>query len=146
MTLLPASEIVRDFIDAINQQNVEGVARLLTEDHVFIDSLGSTVRGREAMKRAWNQYFRIVPDYRVVVHQLIESGDVVAVFGIAEGTSEVDGQILEMNHWHVPAAWRAIVRDERIAKWQVYADNQPVRLIGRAAEAPQGSQDPPPTT
>jgi len=40
------------FFDAINRHDVEKLAGLMTEDHVFVDSLGSTMRGRETM-RAW---------------------------------------------------------------------------------------------
>ena len=32
-----------------------------------------------------------------------------------------------------PAALRALVRDGRIAEWQVYADNEPIREQMRAA-------------
>jgi hypothetical protein len=28
--------------------------------------------------------------------------------------------------WHIPGAWRATVRNGRIAVWQVYADNKPI--------------------
>ncbi len=28
--------------------------------------------------------------------------------------------------WRIPAAWRARVEDDRIAEWQVYADNKPI--------------------
>jgi limonene-1,2-epoxide hydrolase len=29
----------------------------------------------------------------------------------------------------VPAAWRAIVQNGKIAEWRVYADNQPLRKL-----------------
>lgn len=34
--------------------------------------------------------------------------------------------------WRIPAAWRAVVAGDRIAEWQIYADNEPVReILGR---------------
>jgi hypothetical protein len=27
------------------------------------------------------------------------------------------------NHWRIPAAWKAIIKDNKINHWQVYADN-----------------------
>jgi len=27
------------------------------------------------------------------------------------------------NYWRIPAAWKAIVTDNKIKQWQVYADN-----------------------
>jgi ketosteroid isomerase-like protein len=38
------------FRDRINQRDPDKLADLMTEDHVFIDSLARTVRGREAMR------------------------------------------------------------------------------------------------
>ena len=37
------------------------------------------------------------------------------------------------NTWLLPAAWRAVVRDGRIAQWQVYCDTEPVAAIMRGA-------------
>jgi len=38
------------FLDRINQRDPDKLADLMTEDHVFIDSLARTVRDREAMR------------------------------------------------------------------------------------------------
>jgi len=27
------------------------------------------------------------------------------------------------NYWRIPAAWRAIIRNNQVLTWQVYADN-----------------------
>lgn len=35
------------------------------------------------------------------------------------------------NFWTTPAAWRAVVKDGKIAVWQVFADNEPIRAIMR---------------
>jgi len=35
------------------------------------------------------------------------------------------------NYWKTPASWRAAVKDGKIAVWQVYADNEPIRVIMR---------------
>ncbi|HEY1939222.1 MAG TPA: nuclear transport factor 2 family protein [Candidatus Angelobacter sp.] len=35
------------------------------------------------------------------------------------------------NFWKTPAAWRAVVKDGKIAVWQVFADNEPIRAIMR---------------
>jgi hypothetical protein len=33
------------------------------------------------------------------------------------------------NKWEIPAAWRAVVKNDQIAEWRVYADNSPVLRI-----------------
>jgi len=35
----------------------------MTGDHVFVDSLGQTVRGREAVRKGRQGYFAFCPDY-----------------------------------------------------------------------------------
>ena len=122
-------ETVGDFMDRINRHDADSLAELMTEDHVFVDGLGNRMQGREAMRKGWAGYFRMFPDYRVSHAEIFSQGDVVASFGTAEATYAVEGKLRKENHWSVPAAWRAVVRDGLIAEWQVYADNQAVRKI-----------------
>jgi hypothetical protein len=35
------------------------------------------------------------------------------------------------NFWKTPAAWRAVIKEGKVAVWQVYADNEPIRAIMR---------------
>ena len=58
-------ETVRHFMDCINQRDADRLAEWMTEDHVFIDSLGQTVCGREAMRAGWRGYYALCPDYWV---------------------------------------------------------------------------------
>ena len=61
----------------------------------------------------------------------INARDPEAIFGSAQGTFSKDGQLRKENFWHTPAAWRAVVKDNKLALWQVYADNEPIRAIMR---------------
>ena len=117
-------EAAHAFATAINHQNPEEIARQMTEDHVFIDSLGSRVAGREAMHAGWKMYFGWFPDYTVTIEESFSSGDVVVLTGTAQGTYRGS-----TDAWRIPAAWRAVVRGDQIAEWRVWADNDPVRKI-----------------
>jgi len=131
-----ALTVVREFVAAINEHDLDRLLGLMTEDHVFIDSGGATVHGRESMGRAWQGYFGMVPDYRIRVEEAIESGDLVVLLGTAGGTYSVAGKLEAENRWETPAAWRALVRDDRVAGWRVYADNEPIRLVmGRVSDS-----------
>lgn len=44
-------ETVLLFLDRINHRDPEKLGELMPEDHLFIDSLGNKVRGREAMRK-----------------------------------------------------------------------------------------------
>ena len=122
-------DVVLSFLEAINAGNVDRLCALMSDDHVFVDGLGNRVNGKETMRKGWKGYFQLFPDYRVSHEEIFSQGEVVAVFGSAEGTFAVNGKLPKENHWAVPAAWKGIVRDGLIAEWHVYADNQAARKL-----------------
>jgi ketosteroid isomerase-like protein len=123
------AEMVTAFVDRINAHDVDGVCALMEWDHVFIDALGRSVTGREAMRSAWKSYFAMVPDYWIRVDRVFQQGSIVGVFGKAGGTFSDTGRLDAANRWEVPAAWQAVVGDKGITEWQVFADNEPIRQI-----------------
>ncbi len=128
-------DVVLDFEERINSRNPAAIAALLTADSVFIDSLGSRVRGMEKLRAAWEGYFKMVPDYSISHEEIFRQGDRVAVFGSAQGTFSQDGHIDRQNFWTTTAAWLARVKEGRIALWQVFSDNEPIRVIMRKTSA-----------
>ena len=114
------------FFNAINQDDPDRVAELMTEDHVFIDALGNSVNGREKMRAGWRAYFAMCPDYWVSHQDIFHTGNTVAVFGSVGGTIRVNGEWSPENKWQTPAAWRAVVNNGLIQEFRVYADNKPV--------------------
>ena len=135
-----AAVVVEEFVRLINSHNTAGLARLMTEDHLFVDSLGYSVQGREEMRRAWIAYFYMIPDFTIMIRERLWRGNVVALFGIARGTYSTGGDLLERNRWEMPAAWRAVVRNGLVAEWHVYADNEPVRRIMAGAVPERGDR------
>jgi len=121
-----AVAVALEFVNRINRHDVGGLAAIMSEDHRFIDSLGQAVDGRERMEKGWLTYFDWFPDYRIKVDEILSNGNVVALFGTAEGTFAVNGKLVAENHWKIPAAWKAVIRGEQVSEWSVYADNEPV--------------------
>ncbi len=125
-----AAEVAASFIAAINAHDVEAICGLMTEDFVFVDSIGHVVQGRENMRSGWEGYFKWFPDYQISVEDTLEAGGLVAMLGSAKGTLCKRGVMKPENYWQVPAAWKAIVRGGRITEWRVYADNyQTVKMV-----------------
>ena len=122
-------DIILEFIACINRHDVAGLTALMADDHVFIDSLGMTVHGKDTMRKAWIAYFFLIPDYTIQPQEFLQRDDTVAVFGTARGTCAEKGQLREQNRWEIPLALKAIVHAGLVAGWQVYADNEPVRKI-----------------
>lgn len=124
-----AESIAQAFLRAINRQDVDRLAELMTPTHRFIDSLGNTVEGREKMRQAWAAYFRMVPDYTVAIEEFYPGDPDVVMLGMASGTFTRDGQLHPENHWQTPIAIRASIDEGLVAEWRVYADNEPMRRL-----------------
>jgi ketosteroid isomerase-like protein len=124
-----ATDVALAFVDRINHHDVGGLVALMTEDHRFVDGLGQQVLGREQMEKGWVGYFAWFPDYSIKVDNALSNGNVVALFGTAQGTYSAKGNLPREAHWEIPAAWKAVVRGGRIYEWRVYADNEPVWKI-----------------
>lgn len=122
------NETVQAFVDCINSHDVDGLAALMSDDHVFIDAHGNKVRGKEAMTAGWHGYFEWFPDYRIEVSDVFQHDEMLAMFGFAGGTFKGNADA----KWRLPAAWKTIVKNGRVALWQVYADTKiPFELIQR---------------
>jgi ketosteroid isomerase-like protein len=119
-------ETVLHFLDRINQRDVDKLAELMTEDHIFMDSLGQSVRGRDKMRAGWEGYYAFCPDDWVSHEEILQNGNLVAVFGSAGGTIAAKGELPPENKWRTPAAWLAVVDKGLVKEWRVYADNKPV--------------------
>jgi hypothetical protein len=132
----PVDTVLR-WLDLINLHDADELANAMSVDHLFIDSLGQSVTGREKMRAAWRGYFAFCPDYWVSHDEIFASGSRVAVFGAAGGTIAVDGRLPPENRWRASAAWLAIVGHGLVQQWRVYADNKQVYDI-LARSKPQG--------
>lgn len=117
------TKVVFDFADAVSHADVDKIYSLMADDHLFIDSQGNRMEGKEKMKQAWTEYFRLFPDYKIEIEEIFEKDSSVCALGHASGTYKNLHNNENSNHWRIPAAWKAVIKDNRIKHWQVYADN-----------------------
>lgn len=117
-----------DFVSRIDAHDIEGLLKLMSENHRFVDGLGEETQGKGNMKKAWASYFSWFPDYHMFIERTFANRQWVALFGRAGGTYAASGKYRpEKNlHWDIPAAWKARVVAGLVVEWQVYADNEPV--------------------
>jgi ketosteroid isomerase-like protein len=81
--------VVVRFNDCINARDIEGLSRLMTSDHVFMDSSGNSVVGKQACVNAWKSFFAAFPDYQNLFDRFRMTEDVVAIAG-RSATQNVD--------------------------------------------------------
>jgi ketosteroid isomerase-like protein len=128
-----AQPVAHAFVRAINRQDPDAIAAQMSPDHRFIDSLGNTVSGREAMRKVWAGYFQMVPDYTLAIDETVSSGPIVVLLGTAQGTVARGNELKAEDQWSTPVAIRAVIENGFVAEWRVYADNEPIRkLIAKA--------------
>jgi uncharacterized protein (TIGR02246 family) len=103
------------FNEKINQQDLEGLVELMTDDHTFIDSAGNVTKGRDAMKDGWKDFFKKYPDYRNNFTSVSVEDNVVVMVG----HSSCSFKPLER-----PSVWTARIRGGRVSEWKVSWLNQ----------------------
>jgi ketosteroid isomerase-like protein len=119
----------RHFVSAINRHDVDVLTAMMPPGHRFVDSLGTKVEGREKMRLGWAGYLKMVPDYEIAIEETFTNGAAVVLLGIARGTYSKDGHLAPENRWQTPIAIRALIEDDLVAEWRVYADNDPIRKL-----------------
>jgi ketosteroid isomerase-like protein len=103
--------IALKFNEKINQQDLEGLAELMTDDHTFIDNSGEITRGKDVMKEGWREFFEKYPDYRNIFTCVTTQNNVVVMVGYSTCSYKpLKG----------PSVWTAKVRKGRISEWRVY--------------------------
>ena len=126
--MLTSKEIVLAFVERINAHEVEGLSKLMSDDHTFIDAHGNEVHGKEKMTAGWRGYFDWFPDYYIEITDVIGDHETLALFGFAGGSFK--GK--QSESWRLPAAWKAIIKDGRVVLWQVFVDTRiPFEIINR---------------
>lgn len=112
--------IIKQFVKAINQQNLPKIIQMITEDFQFIDTYGNC-KNKEAMKTGWQGYFDWFPDYLIEMEEWIGNDEFTMIIGKASGSYFGKSD----KHWEFPAAWKVVVGQGRqIAIWQVFCNSK----------------------
>jgi predicted SnoaL-like aldol condensation-catalyzing enzyme len=107
--------IALQFNEFINQQNIQGLTSLMTDDHRFIDRAGLVVNGKTNMLDAWVRFFELYPEYRNTFTRVESNGNLVILYGYAT-----------WNKGDAPdhAIWTATVEDDLVAVWRIHEDTE----------------------
>jgi len=110
-------EVATKFNDCINNQDIDGLANFMTENHTLIVHTSSEKRtdsGKEKCIEAWKEFFKSFPDYKNVFENVIVRDNLVIITGHSVCSFEpLDG----------PAIWVAKIEDGKIKEWMVYDDS-----------------------
>jgi len=113
MAFVDPKMIVEKFNDCINNQNIEELSDLMSEDHVFIDRDGKSYGPKSFMVDGWKGFFNMFPEYKNTFEKFITIENQVYVLGFAYWSKDEP---------YDPVIWRARIEQNRIKEWQIYVD------------------------
>jgi len=119
------------FVDKINHHDVNGILDMLTDDHMLIIEGEIDAEGKSKMENAWQYYFDMFPDYTIKPSRVEVNGGLVVIVGRSDGTITelgrkrltINGELPPYEEYQGPAIWAAGVKEDKIAVWAVYSDN-----------------------
>ena len=95
--------VVLKFIQQINEQDADGLAALMSENHLFVEPLGNSMKGRSRIREGWRGYVIMFPDYEVSVCEIFQKCSRFAPFRAAREPSQmgscrgrIDGKSLQL--------------------------------------------------
>lgn len=107
-----------EFVECINTGDLDGIVALTASTYTFIDMEGDVyvAETAEAIRESWNEYLSANPDYRIIVQQVLRSGDGVAIVGQTIG-SHLDPDVERKEL----VLWTAKLVDGCISEWRIYS-------------------------
>jgi hypothetical protein len=121
---LPPVAAVVSFIDRINHGDVDGLGRLMTDDHVLVVFSEAPVRGRDANVAGWRGYVDAHPAYVIHPRRIAERDGRVAVLGHTTGSHLALPPEAEVRHTLI---WVADVTGGRLRSWSLVDDTREQR-------------------
>ena len=117
------NDIFNDFVNAINEHDINRIYSLMDNDHAFFDIWWDRrAIGKDETKNGWEGYFKMFPDYKIEITDKYFDGNQVSAFGFISGTFENKKTETNEFYWKVPASWQVGIISGKIKLWQFLAD------------------------
>ncbi len=112
--------IARQFNEHVNNQNIIGLAELMTENHRFVDRKGKMVEGKGNMTKCWVDFSAAFPEYKNTFTRMESRGNLVILFGYANWKRDGDPDY---------AIWTATIENNLVAEWRIYENTEANRKL-----------------
>ncbi|MCX6149526.1 MAG: hypothetical protein NTX22_03260 [Ignavibacteriales bacterium] len=108
------------FNDYISNQNLEGLSRLMADEHTFIDRDDNIHQPKEYVIGCWENFFKMFPNYKNTFKRVELKDDLVILVGYAYWNED---------NTYDPAIWTAKIENDLITEWRIYYDNTENRKL-----------------
>ncbi len=105
--------IALQFNECITDQNIDELARLMSDGHTFIDRERTIHRPKDFMIDSWKKFFELFPKYKNIFTRIESHDNLVVMLGHAFWSDEQP---------HDAAIWTATIIDDLVAEWHIYYD------------------------
>lgn len=107
--------VALQFNECISDQDLNGLALLMTDDHAFIDREGKVSRPKQTMIQGWKRFFEAFPKYRNTFNRIQSKDNLVAILGFAYWSEKQP---------YDPVIWTATIVNDLVQEWRVYDDTE----------------------
>jgi hypothetical protein len=101
------------FNEYINNRDIRGLTRLMTDEYTLILRDGQVSVGKEVNSKSWAQFFKMYPVYKNTFARIESRADQVIIIGYAYWNEKQP---------HDPVIWTARIERDLVAEWRVYDD------------------------
>jgi len=115
---------VVSFIDCINRGDLDGLGRLMADDHTLRVLDEKPLVGRSANVEAWNGYFESFPHYVIHPHVFVDGIMGVAVLGHTTGSHL---GLPDAEEARITVIWHSHVAGGFLRTWSVIDDTPTAR-------------------
>lgn len=112
--------IALQFNECINNQDLNGLERLMTDDHAFTDRDGTVQQSKQVMIQNWKMFFEMLPDYRNTFTRVESKENLVVILGYAYWSEKQP---------YDPVIWTATIVDDLVREWRIYSDSEENRKL-----------------
>lgn len=110
----------QEIMRLLNSRDYAALEQALADDFVYLDTVGSPIRGRGAFLAAAREFYRIVPDMRIETDQIFRQ----------EGEIHVKGRVVSDDPEHCSESlWRISYDDNgKASELQAFRDGNAVSV------------------
>lgn len=118
MNLRDPKLIALQFNEYINNQDIKGLSKLMTEGHIFIDRANKQYGD---MVNGWKDFFSSFPTYKNYFHRVDSRVNIVILLGYAKWSKDS----LKKDY----AIWTAKIENDLVSEWRIYEDTEENRRL-----------------
>ncbi len=108
------------FNECINNQDLEGLARLMHDEHAFVDRDGSVHQPKHVMVEGWRGFFKMFSEYKNTFTRIESRENLVVILGYAYWSADEPCDRV---------IWRATIVDDLVREWRIDPDTPDNRKL-----------------